>query len=151
MENIDESTIISKRPTSIEAYYKVKDSGLLSKLRFKVFEIICQYGPMTANEMRMYASPDVNSGVFSTRLSELERMRVVNVVGVRACKTSGYNAMVWDITGDTPIKLIPKKYKSKEQKKKELIAMLNDLDTKITDMFIKHDLQQIIFYVNDNF
>ena len=92
------------RQTSIQAFYKVKESGILSKLRLKVYEIVCYHGPLTANEMRKYADSEANSGVFSTRLSELQRMGAVETVGKRPCNTTGHVALVWDITGDMPTK-----------------------------------------------
>lgn len=92
------------RQTSIQAFYKVKASGILSKLRLKVYEIVCYHGPLTANEMRGHVNTEANSGVFSTRLSELQRMGAVKVVGKRPCNTTGHVALVWDITGDMPVK-----------------------------------------------
>ncbi len=93
------------RETSIEAYHRVKETGILSSLRLKVFEILCFHGPMTANEMRQFGDPNANSGVYSTRLSELREMKIVRESPKRPCKTTGYNAIVWDvITEGIPIK-----------------------------------------------
>lgn len=93
------------RQTSIEAYTKAKESGLLSELRLKVYEMLCLHGQLTANEVRIHASQhNVNSGVFSTRFSELERMGVIKAIGTRKCSVSGHNALVWEITGDMPKK-----------------------------------------------
>jgi predicted transcriptional regulator len=114
-----------KRLTTIEAYNKVKESGLLSCLRLKVYKILLENGQLTANEMRMFASSDVNSGVFSTRLSELERMGVVRTIGTRKCKTSGHNALVWEVTGDLPIKFERKK--TKKDKREDLLNKIKEL------------------------
>jgi len=113
------------RETSIEAYYKVKETGLLSTLRLEVFKILCEHGAMTAGEMRDYCGDKViNSGVYATRLSELLRMGVIKEVGKRPCNKTGFTAIVWDITGDMP-KALPKKLTRKEKKE----AVLNKIAT----------------------
>lgn len=124
----------ARRLTSIEAYNKVKESGLLSRLRLKVYKILCEHGALTANEMRMFGSSDSNSGVFSTRLSELERMGVVRTIGTRKCKTSGHNALVWEITYDLPTKF--ERQKTKKNKKAELLHKINELMLKIDNNWL---------------
>lgn len=128
------------RSTTKEAYEAIKENGLLSNTRFIVYEILCKYGPLTANEMRMYASKDVNSGVFSTRLSELERMGVVNIIGKRICKTSGYNALVWDVNNNMPTKLL--KELTKNEKKKNVLNLVKELGL-IIDIKWKDSLRKI--------
>ena len=113
------------RPTSVEAYHKAEESGLLSKLRLKVFKILCDHGPMTANEMRMFGDSNANSGVYSTRLSELERMKIVAATSERACKTTGNKALLWDITNNHPIKL--DKRETKKVKTKRAVDALRVL------------------------
>jgi len=103
------------RETSIEAYHKVKETGLLSTLRLAVFKILCEHGPMTAGEMRKFGGAGMNSGVYGTRLSELQRMGVVKEVETRPCNVTGHRAIVWDITHEMPVKL-EKKLSRKERK-----------------------------------
>ena len=111
------------RQTSIDAYYKVKESGLLSTLRLKVYKIVCEHGPMTAGEMRDYTDKDIpHSGVYTTRLSELQRWGVIKEVGKRPCKTTGFTAIVWDITGDMPVK--PQKKLSRKERKELVMEKL---------------------------
>lgn len=111
------------RETSIEAYHKVKETGMLSTLRLAVFKILCDHGPLTAGEMRKFGGAGMNSGVYGTRLSELVKMGVVKEVEPRPCDVTGHRSIVWDITNEMPVKL-PKKVSRKEQKEivLELIA-----------------------------
>jgi len=91
--------------TSKHAYKLAIESGLVSRLRLKVFEVLCQHSPMTANECRQYLQTTNNSGVYSTRFSELERQGLIYSKESRACQITGYKAMVWEITGSYPHKL----------------------------------------------
>jgi len=142
-----------KRETSIEAYHKVKETGMLSTLRLAVFEILCKHGPMTAGEMRNYGGADMNSGVYGTRLSELERMGVVQELETRKCSTTGHRAIVWGITHEMPVKL-EKKVSRKERRenileaitthgKKEIPIMPEELET------YKNELRDIYIMVRD--
>lgn len=129
------------RETSIEAYHKVKETGLLSTLRLAVFKILCENGPMTAGEMRKFTVPGMNSGVYGTRLSELQRMGVVMEKETRPCNVTGHRAIVWDITHEMPVKL-EKKLTRKEQKKK-----LMDLIVVHAKRPIPHSEEEIELYL----
>ena len=102
--------------TSIKAFHEIKESGVLTDLRLKVFEIICEHGPMTANEMRHHADPTANSGVFASRFSELERMDLIEKCGKRKCGTTGKTAIVWQITG-RDAQPLPKQISKREKLK----------------------------------
>lgn len=92
--------------TSKHAYKLAVESGLVSRLRLKVFGVLCQHSPMTANECRQYLQTTNNSGIYSTRFSELERQGLIYSKETRACKITGYKAKVWEITGRYPHKLV---------------------------------------------
>lgn len=100
-----------KRETSIETYNKIKEEGLLSKLRFDVYEFLFNHGPMTCRELMMAMQTKrgrhfvVAGSSLSTRFSELERMGVVKETQVRPCKETGRSAIEWDVTSKIPIKL----------------------------------------------
>lgn len=131
-----------RRSTTIEAYRKAEDSGLLSKLRLRVFKIVCDHGPATANELRAYFPSSSNSGVYMTRLSELERMSLVMIVDKRPCKITGNNALVWGITNNSPIKLPIRK--TKKDKIKNVITDLVSIQNIITDWELKDRLSNVI-------
>lgn len=82
------------RPTSLKAYEAIKRSGLLSRTRWIVYDYLFNHGPMTANE--------INAGIGGTswhkRLSELEFMGAVDIVGHRECSISGFDCLLWDVT-----------------------------------------------------
>ena len=114
---------MTTRETSIEAYHRVKESGLLSELRLRVYEILCHHGPMTAGEMLEYTNKKIpHSGVYTTRFSELQRWGAIKEVDKRPCKTTGFTAIVWGITGDLPVK--PEKTPTRKEKK---TAIMNNL------------------------
>jgi hypothetical protein len=142
--------INQKRLTTLEAYTKVKESGLLSELRLKVFEAVCTHDKLTASELRIKISghqTNANSGVLGTRLSELERMGLIRTIGTRKCSISGYNALVWEVTGNMPIKLDKKK--TIKQKKQEILEniekleKLADVDSLVIIFQIKKQIQNL--------
>lgn len=104
------------RHTSLEVYEKVKASGLLSRMRMLVFEILCRHSyvynseaGLTANEMQHAAElvyHAKNGRHLHKRLSELERMGMVKTTGTRQCRRTGNTSLIWSITGNlvgTPI------------------------------------------------
>lgn len=99
------------RETSIETYNQIKNEGLLSKLRFEVYEALFLNGPMTCRELMIYVQNKkgesfiVAGGSYSTRLSEMYRMGVVTETRMRPCKESGRNAIEWMITSKLPGKM----------------------------------------------
>jgi Fe2+ or Zn2+ uptake regulation protein len=103
------------KKTSIETYKKIKDNGLLSQRRMEVYEILFNFGPLTAHEVVKVARnkyPEANQTGFNARLSELEKMGVVNVCGEKVNPVSGCKNSLWETTDHLPIKII-KNYKQK--------------------------------------
>ena len=123
------------RSTSIEAYNTIKHSGLLSKRRFQVYEIIHKYGPMTIAEIILKANsqdPVANPSTYSGRPSELERMEVIEVVREGDCPVTGRKAMFWRSTANLPKKLDKRKSKlelAKEENQalRERVAQLEEI------------------------
>lgn len=89
-------------PTSREAYERIKTEGLLSQLRFEVYEALFDHGPATAGELwdRFFNGRQRSS--VSARMRELERFGVIRERCTRACGLTGKTAIVWEITGDLP-------------------------------------------------
>lgn len=93
------------RETTLKAYKIAEESGLLNNRRMQVFKDICVHGPCTELDSWRRISPNSNSGVITTRFSELKRMGVIEIAGERKDEvTQAYNKL-WDVTGKTPVKL----------------------------------------------
>lgn len=93
------------RETSIEAYNEIKENGLLTKLRFQVYDWLFRNGASTQSEICNYGFPNTRMDSIKPRIAELNRLGVVSSVGERKCKVTGRNVMIWDITKKLPIKL----------------------------------------------
>lgn len=102
------------RSTSIAAFREIEENGLLKNLQFMVYSTLFKQGPLTANEMRLKIDAESNSGVYSTRLSELERKGVVTRVDKRPCTVTGKVAYSWDVTDKLPKDVIPAKTKKQK-------------------------------------
>lgn len=104
------------RQTSIEAYRKIKEEGLLSKARLDVYKALYECGPATAMEifnfMAQRRGNKVAANVYA-RLSELRSVGVVRELGTVNCSTTKMNVIQWDVTNKLPIKLDKKKHKQK--------------------------------------
>jgi len=104
------------RKTSIDTYNKIKKEGLLSKRRLEVLEALINHEPCTANELfkKWKVRSFVTQQNIHPRLGELRDVRVVREVEERPCQVTGRNAIVWETTGDLPIKFDkPKRTKCK--------------------------------------
>jgi hypothetical protein len=137
------------RKTSLDAYNRIKDSGLLSVRRLQVYQILYKHGPMTAAQVIDVASKKLkigNSGRLNTRLSELRRMGCVDEVDRAMCPVTGYKAIWWDVNGKTPIRLAKGISKDKKiQKLKEVAEWYAAKDLEhinigdpIDERFMKH-------------
>ena len=138
---------MSTRQTSIDCFNQIKNSGSLSKSRFKVYETLYNLNkPSTAREI--FARILVVK-IEPTRLTELRELGVIYEVSVRKCSITGVNSIEWDLTNNQPKKLPPRV--TTKQKLKKLEMMINDLDNKVSDLFIKSYLSDIADYLKNNF
>jgi hypothetical protein len=95
------------RDTSTDAYRLIKAKGLLSKLRFLVYETIVQHGPVSISEILQYAAQEKrNTGSLTGRISELERMGVIKDSYRGPCPVTGNNVIFWVATNELPVKLV---------------------------------------------
>lgn len=103
------------RKTSIEAYNKIKENGLLSKRRFQVYEYLYKNGPCIARQIHKdLAVFGTNVSGYMGRLSELRDAGVVAEVGKVVDKETGHKVLLWDVTKNLPVKLEkPKRIKCK--------------------------------------
>lgn len=108
------------RETSIETYHAIKENGLLSRMRFVVYECIYNHQPLTQSEAWSFLkiSHGIKSGQNITpRFAELKNHGVITESGVRPCKITGRNCIEWQTTNNLPIKF---ERKTKDQIIKEL-------------------------------
>lgn len=92
------------RETSRTAYQQIKAEGLLSRMRWRVYDAIYHHGPLTGHELDTHlAHPDETKTSYHKRLSELLRLRVVRIAGERPCKITGRVAVLWDVTTSLPV------------------------------------------------
>lgn len=104
------------RQTSVSAYRKIRDEGLLSKRRWEVYNVLFHHGPLTAtgiaSKIPNFKSPSVGFNVHA-RLCELRARLVVEELGQIVCPYTKMMVINWDVTADLPIdvKRIAKKKK----------------------------------------
>ena len=115
---------MSKRETSRDAYLYIKENGLLSRTRFKVYEWLYEHGPATAREC--FADTGLETH-HSPRFNELEDLGVVSRTGTRVCRVTGFNAIEWGITDKLPHDKQGHKRKPKRLSKKEMNSALGEL------------------------
>lgn len=94
------------RETSIEAYNKMKNEGLLSSRRWQVYDVLFKYGPMTTNELfkKLMGSSSTNQPSLHSRLNELRKMGCVKELGTKVCTVTQMTVILWDVTSNLPTK-----------------------------------------------
>lgn len=97
------------RKTSIDVYHKIKENGLLSKMRWEVYDCLYQHGPLSQNETSYKLRGRLDWGI-NPRFSELEKMGAIEAVGERSDRYTNNNVLIWDVTDSIPIKLEKNKY-----------------------------------------
>lgn len=96
------------RDTSILAYHKIKENGLLSQRRRQVYETVFNYGPMTSAEAFKIInqnSPIKNITQSRARFTELRSMGVFKEIGQKICSVTGHTAINWDVTSQIPVEI----------------------------------------------
>jgi hypothetical protein len=96
------------RETSIEAYMKIKESGLLSERRWEVYNVVYNNGPLTSAEAFRILNagrPIKNITQSRARFTELRDMGVFKEVGEKFCSITGHKVILWDVTSKLPIEI----------------------------------------------
>lgn len=109
------------RETSLDAYRTIEANGMLSRRRWEVYSYTFHNGPTTAKRAWRALAPQSNSGVITTRFSELQERGVLKDVGQEVDEDSGMMATLWDVTADLPRKVDSK---AGEPTKREVIVRL---------------------------
>lgn len=115
------------RNTSIEAYHQIQDSGVLSKMRWTVYDDMFHNGPSTSNESQQRTGLTRRDN--SSRCSELRDRGFLEEVEVRVCTVSGHKCIVWDVTDRrAPLEVDKKKKKTTKQQLEEAQARIKELE-----------------------
>ena len=112
------------RQTSIDCYNQIKSEGLLSKMRFKVYEAILKKAPCTSGEA--FATMTTKENQISqsrARFTELRELGVIYEVRNRKCTITGMNVIEWDLTDKLPIN-VKKNNKTKKQRINDALNLL---------------------------
>ena len=114
------------RSTSRESWQSVKDSGLVSKMRLRVYDWLYRSGPSTQSEVTagLKGQGEVNPS-YHKRLSELERQGLVESVSERPCSITGRNCIAWQTTDLCMPRPLPKAKKSKAKTIEELDLLID--------------------------
>jgi hypothetical protein len=117
------------RQTSIDCFNQIKKEGLLSKMRFHVYESIFLKSKQTAGELSEFLNLTgikIRHGSVNGRLTELRDLGVIYEKDVRACKVTGRNVIEWDLTNRLPITVKNTK-KTKKQRVNDALDSLRQL------------------------
>lgn len=121
------------RYTSIEAYNKIKENGLLGRLQFKVYEHVFKNKPITQKKTCVsFGMRDERS--ITPRFAELRRYGVLRTCGEIACEYTGFTVDLWETTNELPVKT---KQETNKAKIKRLSIALEEISQTTTDMFSK--------------
>tara|TARA_R110002012_G_scaffold269805_1_gene453981 strand:- start:43 stop:465 length:423 start_codon:yes stop_codon:yes gene_type:complete len=115
------------RQTSIDCYNQIKSEGLLSKMRFKVYESILKKAPCTSAEA-LSTMLSKNSAITSSRarFTELRELGVIYEVRNRKCTITGRTSIEWDLTDRLPVN-VENTNKTKKQRINDALNLLRVL------------------------
>jgi hypothetical protein len=117
------------RQTSVDAYNSIRNSGALSKLRWKVYDFVFKNGPCTAKQVHLNLREEgQNDGCYTTRMSELRDSGLLFEVGTAKCEHTGREVTLWDVTANLPIKV---------SKKDKIIAQIEKFEKRIIKLKIE--------------
>ena len=115
------------RQTSIECYNKIKEQGLLSNMRFKVYEAILKKAPCTSGEA--FATMTTKENQISqsrARFTELRELGVIYEKGEKKYSITGRNVIEWDLTDRLPVN-VKNPNKTKKQRVDDALNSLRKL------------------------
>jgi hypothetical protein len=118
---------MNTRQTSIDCYNKIKQEGLLSNMRFKVYEAILRKAPCTSGEA--FATMTTKENQISqsrARFTELRELGVIYEKGEKQCSITGRNVIEWDLTDRLPVN-IKNPNKTKKHRVDDALNSLREL------------------------
>lgn len=118
------------RQTSISAYHKAVETGLLSGLRLEIYTCLSKHGPSTQMEVcRKINNPGRQDRSYMPRFAELEKMGVITTIGEKICSVTKNKVLQWGITNNIPKKLVKTETSTAKIKRleNELLVVINKL------------------------
>jgi hypothetical protein len=101
------------RETSLEAFHTIKENGLLSERRWRVYEIVFTFGPMIGSKVAEIYQANYGktsaSETIRNRLTELRDSGAIKEVGKTLDPKTGMKVLLWDVTSKLPEKIDRKK------------------------------------------
>lgn len=98
------------RSTSVEAYHKVQESGLLADRQREAYRTFYSHGPLTGQELNSLMTGD---GAWKL-CAPLKGLGLIHEVGKTKCKVTGNTAYLWDVTSKLPPEEKPVRVSSAE-------------------------------------
>lgn len=86
------------RQTSVDAYNSLIRNDKIRRIHKIIYDLLYKFGPLTAAEVWFKARTGSRIDSFRPRMAELERMRMIEPVGMRKCYVTTHNCMIWDVT-----------------------------------------------------
>lgn len=115
---------MTTRQTSIDCFNQIKEEGLLSNMRFRVYSALLAMGkPSTTREV--YETMNVIKQE-ATRFTELRNLGVIYEVQNRKCNITGRTSIEWDLTDRLPVNM-KKTNKTKKHRKDDALNLLREL------------------------
>lgn len=125
------------RATSIDAYNKIRENGMLAEKQMELYEVLFHHGPLTANEvfLKFKAKRGKHYAIDAQYRSKLHALRekgVVAEVGIVQDPLSGMHVIQWDVTDRLPAK--PEKKPTLKQRLVEANAKIAMLEMRIANL-----------------
>jgi DNA-binding transcriptional regulator YhcF (GntR family) len=132
--------------TSIETYYEIKNSGLLSEKRWKVYDIFYQMNrPLTGAEVSQIYKANYPSSQHSetirNRITELKEMGLLAEFEMVDCTFTGRKVYTFVTTNNLPEKL--EKKETLNQKLDKILEEIKLLGISLSDEEAKEQLRSI--------
>lgn len=92
------------RMTSVLAFEKITQNGLLSLRRLQAYAWLYEHGPATAGEVARGLRQQRND--VASRLAQLRERGVAMEVGVQKDPVTGHENILWDVTDQLPLAIV---------------------------------------------
>jgi hypothetical protein len=131
--------------TSIDTFLHIKNEGLLSEKRLRVYEIFYEYGELTGAQVsEIYRSKypaAEHSETIRNRITELVQMNCVKQIGTTQCDKTKRTVHTYISTNELPSQL--KKNPDKKQILLHSLKRVESVASKIDDEITKEELRKL--------
>lgn len=113
------------RPTSLQTYHQIQREGLLSKMRWQVYDAVFRHGPCTSAEAfsKMQKTGKSPLSQSRARFTELRNAGVLQELDIRKCTVTGRQVIVWEVTKKLPSKLARRAKPTRKQLEDEIYEL----------------------------